>query len=63
MRTRTLTLAAAAGAALLSTALLPSSSTAAPSGAKGPASAQEGTVSAASLLAKVTSCSQISNGK
>jgi hypothetical protein len=63
VRTRTLTLAAAAGAALLSTALLPSSSTAASSGAKGPASAQEGTVSAASLLAKVTSCSQISNGK
>ncbi|MFJ8508288.1 glycoside hydrolase family 75 protein [Streptomyces avermitilis] len=61
MRTRTLTLAAAAGAALLATAALPA--TASPSGTKAPASAQEGSVSAASLLAKVTSCSQISNGK
>ncbi|WP_055493821.1 glycoside hydrolase family 75 protein [Streptomyces sp. TP-A0356] len=59
MRTRTLTLAAAAGAALLATATLPASA----SGAATPKSAQEGSVSAADLLAKVTSCSQISNGK
>ncbi|MFC3574192.1 glycoside hydrolase family 75 protein [Streptomyces yaanensis] len=59
MRTRTLTLAAAAGAALLATAALPTAA----SGAVTPKSAQEGSVSAAALLAKVTSCSQISNGK
>ncbi|MEU6096368.1 glycoside hydrolase family 75 protein [Streptomyces sp. NPDC047079] len=59
MRTRTLTLAAAAGAALLATAVLPANA----SGASTPTSAQEGSVSAADLLAKVTSCSQISNGK
>ncbi|MGV9564484.1 glycoside hydrolase family 75 protein [Streptomyces sp. NPDC003480] len=59
MRTRTLTLAASAGAALLATAVLPSNA----SGATTPKSAQEGSVSAAALLAKVTSCSQISNGK
>ncbi|MGW1159453.1 glycoside hydrolase family 75 protein [Streptomyces sp. NPDC002513] len=59
MNTRTLTLAAAAGAALLATAALPANA----SGASTPKSAQEGTVSAAALLAKVTSCSQISNGK
>ncbi|UXY22922.1 glycoside hydrolase family 75 protein [Streptomyces cynarae] len=58
MRTRPLTLAAAAGAALLATALLPANA----SGAA-PRNAQEGSVSAADLLAKVTSCSQISNGK
>jgi hypothetical protein len=59
VRTRTLTLAAAAGAALLATAVLPANA----SGAATPRSAQEGSVSAADLLAKVTSCSQISNGK
>ncbi|MFG2934307.1 glycoside hydrolase family 75 protein [Streptomyces sp. NPDC048282] len=58
MRIRTLTLAAASGAALLATGVLPASA----SGAT-PKSAQEGSVSAADLLAKVTSCSQISNGK
>ncbi|GAA5012439.1 glycoside hydrolase family 75 protein [Streptomyces siamensis] len=58
MRSRTLTLAAAAGAALLAAAALPASA----SGTT-PRSAQEGSVSAADLLAKVTSCSQISNGK
>ncbi|MEV6739522.1 glycoside hydrolase family 75 protein [Streptomyces sp. NPDC051104] len=58
MRTRPLTLAAASGAALLATAVLPANA----SGAA-PKSAQEGAVSAADLLAKVTSCSQISNGK
>ncbi|MEW2304605.1 glycoside hydrolase family 75 protein [Streptomyces sp. NPDC006655] len=58
MRMRTLTLAAASGAALLATGVLPASA----SGAT-PRSAQEGSVSAADLLAKVTSCSQISNGK
>ncbi|WP_330308653.1 MULTISPECIES: glycoside hydrolase family 75 protein [unclassified Streptomyces] len=60
MRTRTLTLAAAAGAALLATAALPAANA---SGSVNPRSAQEGSVSAADLLAKVTSCSQISNGK
>ncbi|MEU1007664.1 glycoside hydrolase family 75 protein [Streptomyces sp. NPDC005890] len=59
MRLRTLTLAAASGTALLAAGLLPAHASAAAS----PKSAQEGTVSAADLLAKVTSCSQISNGK
>lgn len=59
MRSRTLTLAAASGAALLATAALPSYA----SGAAGPASPKEGSVSAADLLAKVTSCSQLSSGK
>ncbi|MFJ8494980.1 glycoside hydrolase family 75 protein [Streptomyces sp. NPDC094038] len=58
MRIRTLTLAAASGAALLAAGVLPASA----SGAT-PRSAQEGSVSAADLLAKVTSCSQISSGK
>ncbi|ANP50626.1 hypothetical protein J2Z21_004374 [Streptomyces griseochromogenes] len=58
MRLRTLTLAAASGAALLTAAVLPAS--ASPSA---PASPQEGSVGAADLLAKVKSCSQISNGK
>ncbi|MFV8182484.1 glycoside hydrolase family 75 protein [Streptomyces spinosirectus] len=59
MRIRTLTLAAASGAALLAAGVLPANA----SGSAGPASTQEGSVSAADLLAKVTSCSQISNGK
>jgi hypothetical protein len=59
VRIRTLTLAAASGAALLAAGVLPASAS---SGAT-PKSAQEGTVSAADLLSKVTSCSQISNGK
>ncbi|MFF5138267.1 glycoside hydrolase family 75 protein [Streptomyces sp. NPDC013157] len=59
MRIRTLTLAAASGAALLAAGVLPASA----SGAVAPMSAQEGSVSAADLLAKVTSCSQISSGK
>ncbi|MFE9433008.1 glycoside hydrolase family 75 protein [Streptomyces sp. NPDC006640] len=59
MRTRTLTLSAAACAALLAGAALPAHA----SGTVNPRSAQEGSVSAASLLAKVTSCSQISSGK
>ncbi|MFJ6833411.1 glycoside hydrolase family 75 protein [Streptomyces sp. NPDC091209] len=59
MRTRTLTLSAAVGAALLAVATLPASA----SGTANPRSAQEGSVSAAALLAKVTSCSQISSGK
>ncbi|MFE0098940.1 glycoside hydrolase family 75 protein [Streptomyces sp. NPDC059009] len=57
MRTRTLALAASAGAALLAAATLPGSAAASPD------SPREGSVSAAELLAKVTSCSQISNGK
>ncbi|MGW3662249.1 glycoside hydrolase family 75 protein [Streptomyces sp. NPDC005141] len=59
MRTRTLTLSAAACAALLATATLPAHAF----GTAAPRSAQEGSVSAAALLAKVTSCSQISSGK
>ncbi|MGW6738716.1 glycoside hydrolase family 75 protein [Streptomyces sp. NPDC055013] len=55
MRTRRLTLAAAAGAALLATAALPADAR--------PADPEEAAVSAADLLAKVTSCSQISNGR
>jgi hypothetical protein len=59
VRIRTLTLAAASGAALLAAGVLPANA----SGASGPASTQEGSVSAADLLAKVSSCSQISHGK
>ncbi|MGW4564871.1 glycoside hydrolase family 75 protein [Streptomyces sp. NPDC004561] len=59
MRLRSLTLATASGAALLAAGLLPAHASATPA----PKSAQEGTVSAADLLAKVKSCSQISNGK
>ncbi|MFF4895199.1 glycoside hydrolase family 75 protein [Streptomyces sp. NPDC001068] len=59
MRIRTLTLAAASGAALLAAGVLPANA----SGATVPKSAQEGSVSAADLLAKVTSCSQISSGR
>ncbi|MER5526382.1 glycoside hydrolase family 75 protein [Streptomyces sp. NPDC002677] len=59
MRIRTLTLAAASGAALLAAGVLPASA----SGSTVPKSAQEGSVSAADLLSKVTSCSQISSGK
>jgi len=55
VRIRTLTLTAATGAVLLTTAALPA-------GAQ-PRAPREGNVSAADLLAKVTSCSQISNGK
>ncbi len=55
MRIRTLTLAATSAAALLTALALPA-------GAQ-PAAPREGSVSAADLLAKVTSCSQISNGK
>ena len=60
MRIRTLTLAAASGAALLAAGVLPANASGATTH---PTSAQEGSVSAADLLAKVTSCSQISNGK
>ncbi|MFD4858517.1 glycoside hydrolase family 75 protein [Streptomyces atratus] len=79
MRTRTLALAAASGAALLSAATLTPAAQARPvSGAVTTAAApradsgaadragtgvEEGSVSAADLLAEVTSCSQISNGK
>jgi hypothetical protein len=59
VRIRTLTLTAAAGAALLAAGLLPTAA----AGSPNPGSAREGSVSAADLLAKVTSCSQISNGK
>ncbi|MFE9401123.1 glycoside hydrolase family 75 protein [Streptomyces sp. NPDC006530] len=62
MRTRTLALSAAFGAALLTTAALPATArdghVTAP-----PARADEGPVRAAQLLAKVTSCSQVSRGR
>ncbi|MBD0748133.1 glycoside hydrolase family 75 protein [Streptomyces sp. CBMA152] len=58
MRTRTLALAAASGAALLATAALPAARA-----ADAPTRTGEGTVSAADLLSKVTTCSQISHGK
>ncbi|MEV0219738.1 glycoside hydrolase family 75 protein [Streptomyces sp. NPDC050704] len=69
MRTRTLALAAATGTALLATVALPADAASGPAPlqaqdqAQAQAQAQEGTVSAAALLAKVTSCSQISNGR
>ncbi|MGW1913088.1 glycoside hydrolase family 75 protein [Streptomyces sp. NPDC002076] len=63
MRLRTLTLAAASGAALLAAGVLPAHASAGSATRTAPASAQEGSVSAADLLAKVKSCSQISNGK
>ncbi|MFE1924209.1 glycoside hydrolase family 75 protein [Streptomyces asoensis] len=65
MRSRTLTLTAAAGAALLASAVLPANASGLTRGAAaaGPAATQEGSVRAADLLAKVTSCSQISSGK
>jgi len=59
VRTRTLTLAATASAALLAAGALPATAFGRPA----PTPVREGTVSAAALLAKVTSCSQISNGK
>ncbi len=55
MRTRTLTLAAVAGAALLAAAALPADAA--------PVQAREGVVTADELLSEVTSCSQISNGR
>ncbi|MFG2126378.1 glycoside hydrolase family 75 protein [Streptomyces sp. NPDC048751] len=59
MRMRPLTLVVTCSAALLTAGVLPATATGAPS----PTSAQEGTVSAADLLAKVSGCSQLSNGK
>ncbi|WP_326768898.1 glycoside hydrolase family 75 protein [Streptomyces sp. NBC_01591] len=61
MRTRTLALAAASGAALLAAVTLTPAAHAGP--VRAGADLKEGSVSAADLLAKVTSCSQISNGK
>ncbi|MGW1891337.1 glycoside hydrolase family 75 protein [Streptomyces sp. NPDC002004] len=69
MRSRTLSLSVAAGAALLAAAALPAAAQSLPAGLRSgrataaPASTQEGSVSAADLLAKVQSCTQISNGK
>ncbi len=63
MRARTLSLAAAAGAALLATATLPALATPAPAASHTPSSVREGSVSAADLLAKVASCNQVSSGK
>ncbi|MEE1750172.1 glycoside hydrolase family 75 protein [Streptomyces sp. NPDC006641] len=65
MRTRTLALAAASGAALLAAATLTPAAHADPVRGADRAGSElkEGSVSAADLLAKVTSCSQISNGK
>ncbi|MFG2603024.1 glycoside hydrolase family 75 protein [Streptomyces sp. NPDC048514] len=63
MRIRTLTLAAASGAALLAAGVLPANASATSPATAAPKSPQEGSVSAADLLAKVQSCSQISSGK
>ncbi|MEU2711870.1 glycoside hydrolase family 75 protein [Streptomyces sp. NPDC007205] len=62
MRLRTLPLAAASAAALLTAGVLPAHASARSAARSAPRRAQEGSVSAADLLAKVTSCSQISNG-
>ncbi|MDF6045811.1 glycoside hydrolase family 75 protein [Streptomyces sp. JH14] len=66
MRTRTLALAAASGAVLLAAAALPAIAQPGPGSAARPAAeeagAQEGSVTAAELLAKLSSCSQISHG-
>ncbi|MFF8902812.1 glycoside hydrolase family 75 protein [Streptomyces lydicus] len=66
MRRRTLALATASGAALLAAAALPA--TAQPGAPRATPTApgaglQEGSVSAADLLAKLKGCSQLSNGK
>ncbi|MFE2162510.1 glycoside hydrolase family 75 protein [Streptomyces lydicus] len=66
MRRRTLALATASGAALLAAAALPA--TAQPGAPRATPAApgaglQEGSVSAADLLAKLKGCSQLSNGK
>ncbi|MFJ6664750.1 glycoside hydrolase family 75 protein [Streptomyces sp. NPDC091383] len=63
MRLRSLTLAAASGAALLAAGLMPAHALANPAPAAAPKTAQEGSVGAADLLAKVKSCAQISSGK
>ncbi|MFD9485296.1 glycoside hydrolase family 75 protein [Streptomyces sp. NPDC059991] len=63
MRTRTLALAAASGAALLATAALPATAQDAARAANAPTRTEEGSVSAADLLSKVKNCSQISSGK
>ncbi|MFH9870476.1 glycoside hydrolase family 75 protein [Streptomyces lydicus] len=66
MRRRTLALATASGAALLAAAALPATAQpAAPHAtpAAPGAGLQEGSVSAADLLAKLKGCSQLSNGK
>ncbi|MEU4347195.1 glycoside hydrolase family 75 protein [Streptomyces sp. NPDC023838] len=63
MRTRTLALAAASGAALLATVALPATAENAARAVGAPTRTDEGSVSAAELLAKVKNCSQISSGK
>ena len=63
MRLRTLTLTAASGAALLAAGVLPANASATSAPRNAPTSVREGSVSAADLLAKVQSCSQISSGK
>ncbi|MGP8300018.1 glycoside hydrolase family 75 protein [Streptomyces inhibens] len=67
MRRRTLALATASGAALLAAAALPASAQPSAHGATTTAAngtgIQEGTVSAADLLAKLKDCSQLSHGK
>jgi hypothetical protein len=63
VRTRTLALTAASGAALLATAALPATTARGVHISSASAPASEGLVSVAGLLAKVTTCSQISKGK
>ncbi|TSB07854.1 glycoside hydrolase family 75 protein [Streptomyces benahoarensis] len=63
MRTRNLALATVAGAALLTAAALPASAQATAPAVATVHPVQEGSVSAADLLAKLKDCGQISNGK
>jgi hypothetical protein len=64
MRSRSLVLAAASGAALLAAALPATAGTPRPGApAHGPLGTREGTVSAAELLAELETCTQISTGK
>ncbi|MGW2858386.1 glycoside hydrolase family 75 protein [Streptomyces sp. NPDC001205] len=62
MRTRTFALAASSGAALLATVALPATAQGGHA-SHAPARADEGSVSAAALLAKVKTCDQISHGR
>lgn len=59
MRVRSLPLATAAGAALLTAGLLPATA----AGLTGPGPKREGRVEAADLLAEVRSCKRVSNGR
>ncbi|MET7617442.1 glycoside hydrolase family 75 protein [Streptomyces sp. NPDC005408] len=62
MRIRHTAFAAAAGSALLATAVLPAAALGQPHSVRQAPAGREGTVEAASLLAKVQGCTQISKG-